>query len=184
METTPELPDFLDRLGADLGRAYTAHASRRRRRRVATLAPLVALTLVATAAGVSTLIDGFGIDQNKQADITGTPPALIACGAAECARSDSTSQLPDAAWRYEFSHTLGTDLPSSGALAESEPGQGVFDSKGNELDPPAGANLAYACTAIHADSLNCEPLVKAGPSLPRGTAIYILSPSEYHPAAP
>ena len=82
---------------------------------------------------------------------------------------------------YDFSHSLGDDLPVTrwGHLSETAPVQGVFGANGKTLSPPDGAELSYACTAIDGDHLGCVALARFGGTLPRNTAIYVLSPSEY-----
>lgn len=171
-------PLFLDQLEIDLRRAYARHARRRRRRRVALVVCSLAFVAVATASAVTGALDGFTIAQDREAHIVGSPPRLIACGTDGCVRA-GTRGSPDGRRLYVFSHRLGDDLPTSGHIAESFPGQAVFDDNGNELKPPSGAELAFICTSIDADRLDCSPLATADDTLPRGAAIYILSTSEY-----
>jgi hypothetical protein len=174
---------FLDRLETDLRRAYGRHRRSRRRRQTIVVAAAGALVVAATASAFTGVLGVFNIDQSKQATIVGTPPQLIECNTAGCIRMDAKQPDTDARRRYELSHRVGDDLPTSGKLAETPPGQGVFDQNGNELSPPAGVELSYVCTTITAEQLECTPLSAAGGSLPRGAAIYVLSPSEYGPAA-
>lgn len=175
---------FLDQLGADLQNAYGRQTSRRHRRSVSFMVGLAALVFVATAGASGAIQGWFSIDQSgKGVSIAGRPPAVISCGARGCVLPSSPTASTRGYHRYVFSHTLGQDLPSSGSLQETLPGQAVFDKNGNQLSPPKGAELAYICTTIQGGSLGCSVLRTAGSSLPRGAAIYILSPSEYGPAS-
>jgi hypothetical protein len=177
METTSS---FLDRLGGDLCAAYARHSARRRRRRIVLLVIVSALVLAAAATAVTGIVTGFGIDQGKHADIVGTPPRHIACGPSGCVRVRGRA-APSGRWLYYFSHSLGYDLPSTrwGSLSESAPAQDVFDANGKTLSRPDGAELSYACTTIEGDRLDCIVLSRFGGTLPHGTAIYVLSASEY-----
>jgi hypothetical protein len=173
---------FLERLEHDLRKSYTRHSARRRRRRTILLIAAVGLVFAASASAASGILGWFTIDQNGHVSITGTPPAQISCIPSGCVLPTAETTGAGDRLLYEFSHQLGDDLPNTGNISESLPGQGVFDHNGNELAPPTGAELAYVCTTIDGNQLGCSPLSTAGATLPRGAAIYILSPSEYGPA--
>jgi hypothetical protein len=168
---------FIDRLGADLERAYSAHSIRRRRRRVVVGVVALALAATATAGAVTGLFDGFTISQDQQANIVGDPPHYLACGPAGCIRTDQSS-VSGGRWLYQLSHRVGAGLPTSGNVQESLTKQSAFGPTGKELSSPAGAEIAYACTTIDGDTVDCTPLEHVG-TLPRGTAIYLLSLTEY-----
>jgi hypothetical protein len=177
METTSV---FLDRLGGDLRAAYVCHAAKRRRRRIVLTVVVAALALAGAATAVgSGLVTSFGIDQGKHAEIVGAPPKHIACGPSGCVRVHGV--VPPGHWLYLFSHSLGHNRPIMrwGQLGESVPDQSVYDDDSNEISPPARAEISYACTTIDGERLDCFALARRGGTLPRGTAIYILSASEY-----
>ena len=168
-------PTFIDRMGEDLRGAYRRHAARRRKRHIAVVVVVAALGATATAGAVTGVFDGFTVLQDQQANIVGTPPKLITCGASGCVRGNQSSSQQ---WLYFFSHRVGDGLPTSGNLSETAVDQAVYDDKGNELSPPKGAELSYACTTMDGSNLDCSPQNRVG-ELPRGTAIYVLSPAEY-----
>ncbi|MGH3008209.1 MAG: hypothetical protein ACRDLM_02200 [Gaiellaceae bacterium] len=172
---------FFDRLEHDLRGAYAQHSARRRRRSLSLAIAAAALIFVASAGAANGMFGWFSIDQGGHVSIVGSPPALISCATNGCVLPAS-APTDGGGLLYEFSHRLGDDLPTTGHIAESLPGQGVFDHNGNELVPPSGAELAYICTTIKGNQLGCSPLASAGATLPRAAAIYILSPSEYVPA--
>ena len=170
---------FIDELELDLRRAYLRHVPRRRRLRAVTLAAaVVAVAVVATAGAATGVLGWFGIDQDGAVSIP-DPPQLISCSPSGCLLGTATPA--PGSFPYVFSHKLGDDLPASGRLDESLPGQGVIGPDGRSLVPPAGAQLAYVCTALSAERIDCTPLTAAGSTLPRGAAIYILSPTAYVP---
>lgn len=171
---------FIDQLERELRAAYLRHVSRRSRRRlVAVVAMVVAVAAAATAAAAPGLLGWFTIDQGTVVSIP-DPPQQIFCNPSGCVLG--AGPPPAGRLSYLFSHTLGEDLPNSGRIAESLPGQGVFDPAGRTIVPPAGAELAYVCTALTDGAIDCAPLASAGATLPRGAAIYVLAPSAYVPA--
>jgi hypothetical protein len=171
-------PHFLDRLGGQLQVAYLHQASLRRRRRITLLVVVATLAIATGASAAAGVFDGFVIGQDTRANIVGSPPPRIRCSGNSCA-SLSAGAPEEGGWIYDLSHLVGSGLPTSGHLEESQPGQAVFDQQGKELMPPAGAELSYGCTTIRGPDLECVALSHFSGTLPRGTAVYVLARSEY-----
>jgi hypothetical protein len=151
-------PTFIDRMGADLRQAYVRYSMRRRRRRIAAMVAVVALGATGAAGAV-----------------VGVPPEYITCGASGCVPGRHASS---GSWFYQLNHRVGDGMPTWGNLREGLMAQGAFDGKGNTLNPPEGAVITYACTTMDANNLDCVPEDRVG-ELPWGTAIYVLSLTEY-----
>jgi hypothetical protein len=169
-------PTFIDRMGADLRQAYLRYSMRRRRRKVAAMVAVVALGATGAAGAVVTgIFNSFTILPDQHANIVGVPPEFITCGPSGCVPG---RQPASGGWLYQLNHRVGDGMPTWGNLREGLMAQGAFDGKGNTLNPPEGAVITYACTTMDANNLDCVPEDRVG-ELPWGTAIYVLSLTEY-----